>query len=79
MTPPNPEQEHRAVIGTHIQRLIVLQDWEIYKAEVLEMAQRTLEGLATCPKEDVEAEQGKLKGIRAVLQLPQTLIAQGRR
>ena len=75
----NPEQERRALIAGHIQRLTTNLEWDAYKSELLDMEHRVLEGLATAPKETIEHQQGVLQGIRDVLRLPTRLMAQGRR
>jgi len=75
--PPSPEQ--RALLAAHVQRLISSPEWDMYIQELKNMEQRVLESLAEAPQSDILKRQGVLHGIREVIQLPQILIAQGRR
>jgi len=74
---PSPEQ--RALLAAHVQRLISSPEWDMYAQAVKDMEQRVLDSLAEIPLADVLKKQGVLHGIREVIQLPQILIAQGRR
>jgi len=73
----NPEQERRALVAAHVQRLISSPEWDLFLKEVDQIEHQALEQLATTT--NPVFDQGILLGIRRMKSLPQTLIAQGRR
>lgn len=79
MAQPNPEQEHNALIGAHMQRLISTQEWDCLLQELGKLEQGVLESLATIPPDVIRYDQGVLHGIRQMKHLPERLIARGRR
>ena len=76
--PPDPDRERWQAIAAHLATLLQLQEWDTYHALALSRTQEQLERLATV-KDRYEYEQGVLEGMRRLLALPHTLLAQARR
>lgn len=65
-------------MAAHLQRLVSLQEWEVFLEAVRAMEADQINMLVT-EMTDTRFIQGRIQGIREVLRLPERLIARGRR